>query len=168
MVVWSRCARKQCAAVFLVLVYGSAHGGVRLSSSVRLSGSVRQCAAVCGSVRQCAAVCGSVRQCAAMCCNVLQCVAVWGNAAVRVAVCGSAHCSVQMCNVACASHCERQCVNVCEFIWINMNWYDFVLMRMHLNYYRCMKPNYLLNEFVCICVELVVIKHSSEFLSKYF
>jgi hypothetical protein len=49
---------RQCTVVFLV-VYGSAHG------SVRLSGSVRQCEAVCGSVRQCAAVYSSVRQCAA-------------------------------------------------------------------------------------------------------
>jgi hypothetical protein len=30
--VW-QCARQQCAAVFLVLVYGSAHGSVRLSGS---------------------------------------------------------------------------------------------------------------------------------------
>jgi hypothetical protein len=42
----------QCAAVRLVVVYGSARSSVRLSVSVAVCGSVQQCAAVCGRVRQ--------------------------------------------------------------------------------------------------------------------
>jgi len=77
-VVRAQCAR-QCAAVFLV-VYGSAHGSVRLS--VRQCCSVRQCAVV----RQCAAVCGSAAECGST--------VVCGS--VRGSLCGSEHGSVRL------------------------------------------------------------------------
>ena len=65
--VW-QCARRQCAAVRLV-VYGSARGSVRLSGSAAVCSSVRQCARllVCDSAR------GGVRQCVGLC------VAVFGS-----------------------------------------------------------------------------------------
>ena len=84
--VW-QCARRQCAAVRLV-VYGSARGSVRLSGSAAVCSSVRQCARllVCDSVR------GGVRQCVGLC------VAMFGSKhgsvramhAVQLLVCGSA------------------------------------------------------------------------------
>jgi hypothetical protein len=85
--VW-QCARRQCAAVRLV-VYGSARGSVRLYGSAAVCGSVRQCAwllIICNSA------CGGVRQCVGLC------VAVSGSKhgsvramrTVHAAVCGSA------------------------------------------------------------------------------
>jgi hypothetical protein len=83
--------------VFLV-VNGSVHG------SVLLSGSVRQCAAVCGSS---AAVGGSGRQCATVCgtaCVAMrQCAKVRPCVAERSAVCGSVRGRVRQCVAVCGS-----------------------------------------------------------------
>jgi hypothetical protein len=109
------------------VVYGSAHGSVRLSGSAAICdstlGSVWQCAwQCCAAVRQC----GSMRQCAAVraavcgsaCGSV--CAVVWGSAhstslcalcAVRAAVCSSALGDALACSAGCSlkrctgSHC---------------------------------------------------------------
>jgi hypothetical protein len=117
---------RQCAAVRLVEVYGSARGSVRLFGSAAVCGSVhycewhceRQCAgcSVQGSVRQVVVVCGSAhgrvraarRVRAAVCGSVPSsrvdgraAVLVWQCtrqcAAVRAAVCGSVRSSVWQC-----------------------------------------------------------------------
>jgi hypothetical protein len=115
-----KCAavRQSVVLAMRATVYGSAHGSggaVRAvlcgsvlrgiwqcaqQRSVRLSGSVRQCAAVCGSP----AVRGSVRQCSSG-----ACLAVWQCVVVHAAVCGSARSRVRQCARPCVAMCTAVC-----------------------------------------------------------